>query len=420
MNRTGIGDIVAAEMNKIVSSDEHARLFSKADQECKCPSDCDCKAGATCSCKGKCSKGCKACEKTMDVKPKETDAKSFANIVDTLTSVSQVLDDLGFRKSAIATLEALDSAISELPINKTAQTMVEDLAQDDDMIDMESLDQELGDQDLGDLGELEELLDETSGDMEDANDARLLDELGLAPLEEDPELAGAFSQKLSDREKELLQHIGGEGFEEEAENETDIDELLGNTLTERSPSEGDFPTSLPRPAKLPLTEEEMQEEFEAGLASGKRNPYFMAPDTLKDPSINMSEPMTADREKTTIVSASEVRNAFEKLDLWISKHAHEFEDEDPGFTYGPSDNDKIRLPGGDFVNFESLSPEERLEQEMGAGLHEQLDIDPDELSYEDVSPEDESDEDYWPVGEDHDDADDEDCMYDDDGGFEDE
>lgn len=392
MNRLGLGNIVAAEMDKIMGSKEHAQMFSKAEKACKCPEDC--------GCKGDCSGSCEACSKSK--KDEKMSAESFEEIVATLISVSDTLDSLGFRKSAIATLEVVDKTYLEVEkLLSTAEDLAHQEAGPGDL-DLEDLDQ-----DLGDLGDLEAML--ASEDLEDANDARLLDELGLRPLEEDPDLEGAFSENLANKERELLQHVGGEGFEEENEDNTDIDELLGNSLrsTDLATSE-DVPSRLPPPAKVPPSEEE--------LLRGKVDPEYMYGDLLQDPSVNMSAARTGvsgDRDMKTL--APEVKQAFEKLDLWIAKHAHEdedMEDLESGFTYGPSDGDeKIRLPGGEMVSFDDLSPADRLDQEMGAGLNEQLDIDPDELSYQDIVPD--EDEDYFEdlIRDQGDDADD--CMYED-------
>jgi hypothetical protein len=89
------------------------------------------------------------------------------------------------------------------------------------------------------------------------------------------------------------------------------------------------------------------------------------------------------------------------------------EDSGSGFTYGPeetypnvkfrrdpsgsfekyeeperyrSPDDIVRVGPGEWKKFEDLSPQEKLEHEMGAGLHEQLEVDPDQLSDEEVYP----------------------------------
>lgn len=417
MNKFGLGNIVAAEMDKIMGSKEHDKLFSKAEKDCKCSPDCKCKENGACSCDGKCEEDCKSCGKQ-----EKSTIYSFQEIVDTLISVSKILDNSGFRKSSISTLEALDKTYVEV------EKLLSKAQVDEEMLD-EVSDKEL-DRDLGDLGELEAMLD-ASEDLEDVNDAKLLDELGLRPLEEDPELTGMYSSKLSDQEKELLQHVGGEGFEEESD--TDIDDLLGNSLSATEPvSSGEIEPALPKPAKIPPSEEEMQEQFEKELAAGKRNPYYIHPGALKDLSTTEDEFAPVDREGQTISSFTpEIKKAFDKLDAWMIKHAHDFDDLPPeslsdfddvspdglSFKNPEFDNEKIRVGPGDWKSFEELSPEDQ-EEKMRAGLQERTNINPDQLSYDDIeeSLKDEDFEDDWNIKEPKEDED-----YDaDDKNFEDE
>jgi hypothetical protein len=92
----------------------------------------------------------------------------------------------------------------------------------------------------------------------------------------------------------------------------------------------------------------------------------------------------------------DVSKVLAKLDAFIAKNAGDLDDPeltDEGFDYSSDLGDKelIRMPkehkhDPDWKKYKDLTPSERLEHEMGAGLHERLPMDPDELSDEEVYP----------------------------------
>jgi hypothetical protein len=114
-----LGTSVAMEMEQILNSENHIKLFKKADKteavktegvpinSCKCPKNCECvQKDGKCECKcvqknGKCE--CK-CAQTSE---------ALQDLSYTFSKISKTLDDAGYVKSAVAVLRAYKSFISE-------------------------------------------------------------------------------------------------------------------------------------------------------------------------------------------------------------------------------------------------------------------------------------------------------------------
>ncbi|HVI41795.1 MAG TPA: hypothetical protein VM577_14175 [Anaerovoracaceae bacterium] len=504
MTKFSIGDIVASEMNTILDSEEHTRLFSKtakkeekedkdeekedkkskkkdeksdkksdkkdekSDKKSDKKDDKDEKEDKK-SKKSESDKEDKGDKKAKKDKGKEKEdkksekkemtSKSFEKLVNIFTKVSHLLDESGLVNSSVITLEALDSVIEEMAVLKFAKekccdcdkcgkdcpcekcsdcecmdcmsaddtndvkaievlrptvsddkpvgslydeiaelegdpgtALVEDLLTDPEAV--QSLNAKRNDERLADeLGKPDYLpFSMVEGEPleadDDLNDAALLEELGLSPLDDDPELSGVVSQKYRDAENEILG--GGVASSEEDAPLSELDKLqFGDTEIPKESVIEDI--ELPGPPKTPLfadeySQKQLDKDRVEGLDASKQDLATIRPGSKFDP-----------------FEEEDVKSAFDKLDNWITKHAQTMldDDSDPGFTY-ESGNDPVRKPGGEWMDFSNLSPEERLEHEMGAGLHEQLDVDPDKLSYEDLGDPEEEDEDFWPKHHNHD------------------
>ena len=155
MAKIDIGEIVASSMHEIIKSPEHMRIFKHAQEKCcacssKCEADCPCKkdvkcpstcnncstlksAGqkccscskcdGKCPCKGKCA-DCSECMPANDSNHVHDDncacggdvmgMTAFNEMVDLLTKISSVQEELGLTKSSGVTLIALSTMIKEL------------------------------------------------------------------------------------------------------------------------------------------------------------------------------------------------------------------------------------------------------------------------------------------------------------------
>lgn len=126
-NRLDIGEVVAAQMQQIVQSDEHKRVFFKGAND-KC---CSCAAcGKECPCKDKCVKGCKGCEDKNHVHDSncahDKTAGAVNEMIDLLQKISSVQDELGLVNSSIFTMKALAMMVAEL--KKSAQDDTNDVS----------------------------------------------------------------------------------------------------------------------------------------------------------------------------------------------------------------------------------------------------------------------------------------------------
>ena len=104
-----LGTSVAMEMEQILNSEDHIKLFKKASVNedaaekpaavCKCPKNCE-----KCECTQKDGKCECVCAKTSE---------ALQNLSYTFSKISKTLDDAGYVKSAVAVLRAYKSFISE-------------------------------------------------------------------------------------------------------------------------------------------------------------------------------------------------------------------------------------------------------------------------------------------------------------------
>lgn len=129
---TKLGDVVAAQMQQIVQSEEHKRVFFKGAND-KCCSCTTC--GKDCSCE-KCGKDCKGCaahEHDSNCAHDKT-AGAVNEIIDLLQKISSVQDELGLVNSSIFTMKALAMMVAEL--KKTAQVDTNDVSFEELVEDM--------------------------------------------------------------------------------------------------------------------------------------------------------------------------------------------------------------------------------------------------------------------------------------------
>lgn len=428
MTKMDIGEMVAASMQEILASDSHQRFFKKAEKCCSCA-----KCGKDCPCKGDCN-DCSMCSDTNHVHDDKCAcgdsaqmATAINEIMDTLSKVAAIQEEIGLTDSAVSTLKAMNAMVNEM--NKIAQ----DLGQDQNAV------------------KAKDLIDQISGDTDSRRDWRQFsedfpEEWELLKKRVDESHVGAEPVPSG-----LFDYVGPEGADtippEEAVANTDLppESLVGqDPLPAQSPVDG-FQALLEEPA--PDTEVDPIEGSSYGpdkpTIPVPRNAFQRLDEWLKlahemeeegpdfedeeEPSRDMRgytmkgrelEDMLGDEEPDYIShdEAAEMPDLFglepdidpEDLShsddlMWASDLDGEIEsgdfldqpeDKGPGFTYGPDTQDKsmhdqVRKPGGSWVDYLDLSPEERLEHEMGAGLHDQLDMDPDELSYDDIPSDDE-------------------------------
>lgn len=132
-NRLDIGEVVAAQMQQIVQSEEHKRVFFKGASE-KCCSCTTC--GKECSCGDKCGKDCKGCAGHVHDSNCAHDktASAVNEMIDLLQKISSVQDELGLVNSSIFTMKALAMMVAEL--KKTAQVDTNDVSFEELVEDM--------------------------------------------------------------------------------------------------------------------------------------------------------------------------------------------------------------------------------------------------------------------------------------------
>lgn len=351
MKNENISDLVANSMLQIINSKEHKDIFkiASSDKCCNCTS-CE----GSCLCK-KCEEKCNGCVKE-DVKK-----EALSEMIEMLSKISETQDELGLIKSSNKTLEALETMVREL--SKIAEK--EDVS-----------------------NPMRSNLD--YGNTDDSNDATW-SEL-IAPIKEDDRARREFkdtahtypdvmmrlrdlvnkSHEGAKPEKSTLfeEGIGSEDsdFSEEPDvivgNPDDDEELLSKPFPREGKTQGFF------------------DLFEADLDSEERNLQTIPP--------------------------SKKANRYSKLLQKLAQEIDEFEldnnDQDDdndfmgdGFPYDKDLSGQLRIGEGkeaELRDFETLTPEEQLEQEEGAGLLERLDIDPDELSWEDTRQGAEMDSDF--------------------------
>ena len=284
---TDIGQLVAQEMQQIIASPEHQSLFHKQAEKSCCEEKCDCSGE-------QCDKSCKCCKEKV---------ASVADIVGLLIEASEIFDQQGMPKFSLATMAMVDSLMAEDDVTKiddthddTNEIRVKDLFgpkshKQKDYIDFsekpfdmeESLSELESDPDLPKFEELlsnrdmlKELDQKRLDELQEAklqawldeqeenegfldlNDARVLSDLDLPELSEDPDLEGMYSTNLEDSERDLIKLLQDLKDEEEGR-DTD---LPAGTKTYLDPS---IDLSL-RPT-LPSTKAQARTKIKAKSAS---------------------------------------------------------------------------------------------------------------------------------------------------------
>lgn len=135
--KKSMGDLVADDMLKVISSKDHQHLFyRKAKDEC-CPPDCDCKGSD-------CKDSCDCCKKEQTKSAENILSRTFSNLLE----ASQILEDCGFDKLATRTLNVLSSlnsklekkAFEEEDVNLALESVVKELGLESDFSDWEDVD----------------------------------------------------------------------------------------------------------------------------------------------------------------------------------------------------------------------------------------------------------------------------------------
>lgn len=405
MTKMDIGDMVAASMQDILASDRHQQFFKKAEKCCTCTS-----CGKDCPCKGKCG-DCSMCGDMNHVHDDSCacgDAKmasAINEIMDTLSKVSAIQEELGLPSSALSTLHAMNAMVDEM--TKIAQGLAEDKneVKAKDLIDRisDSTDSrrdwhQFADEFPEEWALLKKRIDESHQGVE-PSPTDLFDYVGpeaadtLAPEEAvanteiPPEsLVGARPlPAATDQLQNLTQTLETEvlPLEHKQHGEWKEEYTPYGAETETMPPKGAF-------ERLDLWLKKAQFLDDDGLDFEDETDPTMDNEEVGDlPELFGLEPETDSEDLSgadDLMWASDLDEELENGDFLELP-----EDRDEGFDYSGSDKHKpswmeemIRLPGGDLVNYDTLSPQDKLEHEMGAGLHERLDIDPDQLSYDDL------------------------------------
>lgn len=487
-NRFDIGEVVAAQMQQIIDSDDHKRIFfNKKASEDKCCSCSTC--GKDCPC-DKCKKDCKGCEDKGHIHDSNCthDQKTGAvnEMLELLSKISAAQDELGLTKSSLVTMQALATMVTEL--RKIAQEDTNDVSYGEliEGLKRDPSEKASGYIDYDEYPEIAQLLKQRIEESErggvesvptDIFEEVSADPATIPPSSEifppsivNPPVSGEISTwgPTSSKEytdlpplpspsgEEKIPHMppvtyltvpverpvrpkdrAFKGFRAPAPvNVVDLSEQI--STKELSPEDQEYRTETktvptPREAFQKLNElltKQAQEEY----ADFEEEPTDEADElealmrSLPDADSNQQmrgheleellmneEDDDSDRHLFGLdegyaddMMASDLDEELEFGDFLVKP-----EDGGPGFTYGPgetypnvkfrknpsglfeeyeeperyrSPDDIVRIGPGEWKKFEDLSPQERLEHEMGAGLHEQLEIDPDQLSDEEVYP----------------------------------
>lgn len=421
-NRLDVGDIVASSMQQIIQSDEHKKVFYKKANDqlcCKCDT-----CGENCTCE-KCAKDCKGCVKDSNHVHDATcghDKKTSAinEIINLLSKISVVQEELGLNKSSMFTMKALAEMVNEL--KKTAQEDTNDISYDD-LIQSIKVDPEArrsGKLDYDEFPELINLLRQRIQESESGEFSPPTDifEEGVSnePVSDFPE-----SRKFSPLDEGDLPTWGPSSEKEDTElppvsliarnfpkipSLPDIDrEELDRTDLFKQEEEREMPTiPVPKTAfdrlnaflkKEAQEDVDFEDEPDDAVLRSLMEDYPGDDVEEYDPDFFAMDQSFADDTFGSDLDQEMESGDFLKspsdLDPFIHDFDYEREDADPGFTYsdlGRNDTEEVRVPGKGWVPFKDLGEEEMDELESGAGMRERLDMDPDQLSTEEVYPED--------------------------------
>ena len=260
-----LANIVAVDMEKIITDDEHKKMFHKAAQ------------------------------KDEDKEEKEPKMSSM-EITASLIALSNVLDGLGFEKSAASTLETVNCLISE--------AAPPHLGDNTDLLD------ELGLRATTEEGE--EYADEVS------------DQIALEIFDEYPDLERATREKLESNkgiEDEELEGVSPDTY---------LDEMLGETEMPK----GD---TMPSPKERHTLPYKFEEPHESGRTGDTISPEtrYQGPGKAEN-FLNLDEDLLGEEstEPSELAEMSpeelvdQIRAASAELDEWLNKRGYQAKDED--------------------------------------------------------------------------------------------
>lgn len=348
MKSTGIGAVVALEMDKVIESPEYVKLFTKQASSC-CPIDCDCKeAGGKCPCskaKQKCAEACKSCGQTaVEAEPMKKDASQIMEeAASMILEASDLLEAHGLLNQSVEAMEILDSALVELASAKFAKDKSESAKDDEDVNDVRVRDLFGPEEDLVTIQ-----VDSDTGEAMPFEMLKEIEELESDPAYEEPELMlpeakDAFLSQLSQHdEKRMEQRMMDQLAEWNAEEYTKIFNEIENEPIVIDLEEFDVNDSrvLER-LNLPALEDDVELEgaFSDRTAASEKELLALieslTEDEESDPIITYVDDLLG--LQPTLPSPAyedelELKMAFDKLDAWIAKNAsdetEESEDEE--------------------------------------------------------------------------------------------
>jgi hypothetical protein len=412
IKKSNISEVVAVSMQQIIQSNDQKRSFTKKASENECCSCSSC--GDKCPCDGKCDNNCKNCKDDKNHVHDSNcihDKTSAVNeMISLLSKISAVQDELGLVTSSVKTIQALATMVKEL--NKFAQEDSNDIRWDE---------------------VIKPIQEDTELRREFNNTEREYPEImELLKKRIDESDAGVPSS----RSTVFDDGVSADGLE--SDRPTDPDQIVINPLIETwNPEAENHPTNLPPESQImerPLPYEGDVNKFnqilDADLEDPTRDSETIRPiasninDFFKkviasdedEPDFEDENDEKLDEEFASLMGNNQhldpiLTNEMSDEDLFglpdesladdlgpadhlVYDFDHEREDADPGFDYSLNGNDEdlIRMHSNDWRAFKDLSDDEKANQEEGAGMRDRLDIDPDELSYEDLPTFD--DEDY--------------------------
>ena len=422
-NRLDIGDIVASSMQQIIHSDEHRKTFyKKAEACCKCD-----KCGEKCFCAEKCVKDCKGCVKDTnhvhDNKCDHEKTSAVNEIIELLSKISSIQEELGLTKSSLTTLQALAVMVGEL--KKTAQEDTNDISYDELIQSIDDPDarrsgrldyyehpdiaallrQRVQESEDGELSLPVNIFDDVSADaVSDFPETHVFSPFDEGELQTwAPDGAGSETEmppaslrldrplpsvgRLPDIDREELDRTDLLRREEERDMPTmppekDAFERLNVFLKKQAQEDGDFEDEDDAVLQSLMGDFSEDQDDADGLLSEEYDPDFFGienDESFADDESFLGSDLDQELESGDFLESPD-SDPFYDFD-------HEREDADPGFVYpglGQKDLDTVRMPGRGWVPFKDLDEEEMDELESGAGMRERLDIDPDQITDEEA------------------------------------
>lgn len=430
-NRLDIGDIVASSMQQIIHSDEHRKTFyKKAEACCKCD-----KCGEKCFCAEKCVKDCKGCVKDTnhvhDNKCDHEKTSAVNEIIELLSKISSIQEELGLTKSSLTTLQALAVMVGEL--KKTAQEDTNDISYDELIRSIDDPDaRRSGRLDYYEHPDIAALLRQRVQESESGElslPVNIFDDVSADPVSDFPEThvfspfdegeLSTWSPGAESGETEMPPSSLGSDYVPlfarvpyvdpedligpEESNETNLikeepeiqqemqtipvpknafDRLSSFLKKEAQEDGSDFEDEDDAVLQSLMGDFSEDQDDADGLLSEEYDPDFFGienDESFADDESFLGSDLDQELESGDFLESPD-SDPFYDFD-------HEREDADPGFVYpglGQKDLDTVRMPGRGWVPFKDLDEEEMDELESGAGMRERLDIDPDQITDEEA------------------------------------